>query len=57
MVNEDQEMLKEFMSCRLVGMRVVEDLREWKCVHDVYLHDLCDDCARMLSFRDGIEGK
>lgn len=57
MVNEDQEMLKEFMDCRLVGMRVVEDLAEWKCVHEVYLHDLCDDCARLLSFRDGIEGK
>lgn len=57
MVNEDQEMLQEILNNQIVGLRLVEDLREWKCVHDVDLHALCDDCARMLSFRDEVEGK
>lgn len=59
MVNNEQEILREIIDHRIVGLRMVEDddLREWKCVHNVDLHMLCDDCARLLSFRDEIEGK
>lgn len=56
-MNEDQEFLKEIISRQIVGQRLVESFHDWKCVHDVELQEFCTFCAKLLSFRDQIEGK